>query len=91
LLEDALQLMNSGKVLAARTELLRAMQADSADIAWHLAKSYDPKYLVNLPAADAGPDVAEAMRWYKIWYDIAVKQGLVSDGISLERIIRSMD
>jgi hypothetical protein len=90
-LEDALQLMAAGKVQAARTELFSAMKDDTADVAWHLARSYDPNVLVTVPAADAGPDVAEATRWYRTWYDIAVRQGQVSDGVSLERIIRSMD
>jgi hypothetical protein len=41
-------------------------------------------------AADTAPDVAEATRWYRAWFDIAVKQGLVADSVSLDRIIRSM-
>jgi hypothetical protein len=87
----ASDLMASGQVQAARAALLRAMQDDSADVAFALALSYDPNYLATIPAADAGPDVAEAKRWYRTWYDIAVKQGLVSDSVPLERIIRSMN
>jgi hypothetical protein len=90
-LDVAQQLMSKGQVQAARAELRRAMWDDSADIAWALARSYDPHVVVGVPAADAGPDVAEAKRWYRIWYDIAIKQGLVSDSVSLDRIIRSMD
>jgi hypothetical protein len=90
-LDVAQQLMSKGQVRAARTELRRAMRDDSADIAWALARSYDPNVVVGVPAADAGPDVAEATRWYRIWYDIAIKQGMVSDSVSLERIIRSMN
>jgi hypothetical protein len=87
----ASDLMASGQVQAARSALLRAMQDDSADVAFALALSYDPNYLATIPAPDAGPDVTEAKRWYRTWYDIAVKQGLVSDRIPLERIIRSMN
>jgi hypothetical protein len=87
----ASDLMASGQVQAARSALLRAMQDDSADVAFALALSYDPNYLATIPAPDAGPDVTEAKRWYRAWYDIAVKQGLVSDRIPLERIIRSMN
>jgi hypothetical protein len=88
---QASDLMASGQVQAARAALLRAMQDDSADVAFALALSYDPNYLATIPAADAGPDVAEAKRWYRTWYDIAVKQGLVSDRVPLDRIIRSMN
>jgi hypothetical protein len=87
----ASDLMASGQVQAARSALLRAPQDDSADVAFALALSYDPNYLATIPAPDAGPDVTEAKRWYRTWYDIAVKQGLVSDRVPLERIIRSMN
>jgi hypothetical protein len=89
-LEVAQQLMATGQVQAARAELFRALQDDSADVAWLLARSYDPNVLATVPAADASPDVAEATRWYRTWYDIATKQGLVSDSVSLDRIIGSM-
>jgi len=89
-LQSASALMMSGQVRAARTELLRVAQEGSADVAWALARSYDPNFLGAIAAADASPDVAEATRWYQTWYAIAVKQGLVADSVSLERIIRSM-
>jgi hypothetical protein len=89
-LQAASALMTSGQVQAARIELLRAAQEGSADVAWALARSYDPNVLGAIAAADARPDVAEATRWYRTWYDIAVKQGLVADSVSVERIIRSM-
>jgi hypothetical protein len=90
-LQVASDLMMSGQVRAARDILLRRAREDSADAAWALARSYDPNYLVTLAAADAGPDVAEATRWYRTWFEIAVKQGLVADSVSLDRIIRSMN
>jgi hypothetical protein len=89
-LQLASALMATGQVRAARDVLLRVTQQQSADVAWLLARSYDPNYLVTLKAADAAPDVAQATRWYRTWYDIAVKQGLVADSVSLDRIIRSM-
>jgi hypothetical protein len=82
--------MASGQIRAARDILLRVTNEESADIAWTLARSYDPNFLVTIQAADAAPDVTEATRWYRAWYDIAVKQGLVADSVSLDRIIRSM-
>lgn len=89
-LRAASVLMTSGQVQAARAELLRVAQEGSADVAWALARSYDPNFLGAMAATDASPDVAEAARWYRTWYDIAVKQGLVADSVSVERIIRSM-
>jgi hypothetical protein len=88
-LQLASELMESGQVRAARDVLLRVKE-ESADVAWALARSYDPNFLVTVRRGDAGPDVAEATRWYRAWYDIAVKQGLVADSVSLDRIIRSM-
>jgi hypothetical protein len=89
-LQVASELLASGRVRAARDVLLRVTKEGSADVAWTLARSYDPNFLVTIRAADAAPDVAEATRWYRAWYDIAVKQGLVADSVSLDRIIRSM-
>jgi hypothetical protein len=89
-LERALQLMTSGRVEAARSELVRIDPEGSVDVAWALARSYDPNFLSTIPAADAAPDIAEATRWYRTWYDIAVKEGLVANSVSPERIIRSM-
>jgi len=89
-LQAASALTTSGQVLAARTELLRVAQEGSADVAWALARSYDPNFLGAIAATDASPDVVQATRWYRTWYDIAVKQGLVADSVSVERIIRSM-
>jgi hypothetical protein len=83
-------LMTSGQIRAARTELLRLAAQDSVYAAWALARSFDPNYLTTVPGADAGPDIAEAARWYRTWYAISVKQGLVADSVSLDRIIRSM-
>ena len=89
-LQAASALMTSGQVRAARTELLGVAQEGSADVAWALARSYDPNFLGAIAATDASPDVVEATRWYRTWYNIAVKQGLVADSVSVERIIRSM-
>jgi outer membrane biosynthesis protein TonB len=89
-LQVALGLMASGHIQAARGELLRLAPEDSADVAWALARSYDPNFLGTLSTADATADIAEATRWYRAWYAIAVKQGLVADSVPLERIIRSM-
>jgi hypothetical protein len=86
----AMRLMNTGRVQAAREQLLGIAAGDSADAAWTLARSYDPNFLATVPTADARADIGEAERWYRVWYAIAVRQGLVADSVSLERIINSM-
>jgi hypothetical protein len=88
-LEGARSLMAKGKVRAAREQLLVLASKGSPDAAWDLARSYDPNVLVGL-SADATPDVKEATRWYRTWYAAAVREGLVADSVSLERIIGSM-
>lgn len=88
-LEGARGLMAKGKVRAAREQLIPLANKGSPDAAWDLARSYDPNVLAGL-AADAGPDVKEATRWYRAWYVAAVRDGLVADSVSLERIIGSM-
>jgi hypothetical protein len=55
-----------------------------------LARSFDPNFLVTLPSADGAADVEQATRWYRIWHAAAVKQGLVPNSVSVERIIGSM-
>jgi hypothetical protein len=90
LLRRALHNMSSGRVQAARGELLSIDPEGSVDVAWALARSYDPNFLGTLATADAAPDIAEATRWYRTWYALAVKEGLVADTVSPERIIRSM-
>jgi hypothetical protein len=89
-LQRALHDMTSGRIQAARSELLRIDPEGSVDVAWALARSYDPNFLSTVPAADAAPNIAEATRWYRTWYALAVKEGLVADSVSPERIIRSM-
>jgi hypothetical protein len=88
--QSALQQMANGRVQAARRHLVRIASEGSADAAWSLARSYDPNYLGTIPSADAAVDAEEATHWYQTWHTLAVKEGLVADSISLERIIRSM-
>jgi hypothetical protein len=88
-LDGARALMSKGRVRAARARLLALANEGSSDAAWVLARSYDPNVLAALPA-DAAPDVTEATRWYRAWYAAAVREGLVADSVSLERIIGSM-
>jgi hypothetical protein len=90
ILEKALQDLAAGHIKAARDALIRSQHQGSADMAWTLARSYDPKFLAEIAHRDAEPNVTEAARWYRIWYSRAVTDGLVADSVSLERIIGSM-
>lgn len=88
--EIAQGLLAEGHVQAARKQLLASVSEGAADVAWMLARSYDPNFLTAIPAADAGPDIEQATRWYRAWYAAAVTQGLVPNSVSVERIISSM-
>ena len=88
--EVAQGLLAEGHVQAARKQLLGSVSEGAADVAWMLARSYDPNFLTAIPAADAGPDIEQATRWYRAWYAAAVAQGLVPNSVSVERIISSM-
>jgi hypothetical protein len=88
--EAAQTLINTGRVQAARQQLLAMASDGSPHVAWALARSYDPNHLKEIQGADAGPDVAEATRWYRAWYSAAVKQRMITDSVPLEKIIGSM-
>jgi hypothetical protein len=90
ILEKAMQDIAAGHVRAARDALIRVQHQGSADMAWTLARSYDPNFLGEIAQRDAEPNVREAARWYRIWYSRALTDGLVAESVSLERIIRSM-
>jgi len=83
-------LLARGQVQAARRRLHGLASEGATDVAWMLARSYDPNFLAAIPDADAGPDVEQATRWYRTWYAAAVRQGLVPNSVSVERIIGSM-
>jgi hypothetical protein len=89
-IDAAQDLLSKGQVQAARKQLLGLASADATDVAWMLARSYDPNFLVTLPNSDGSPDVEQATRWYRIWHAAAVKQGLVPNSVSVDRIIGSM-
>jgi hypothetical protein len=88
--EAAQALMSAGRVQAARQRLLAMAPDDTPEVAWALARSYDPNHLRGIQGADAAPDIAEATRWYRAWHAAAVKQSMITDGVSLDKIIGSM-
>ncbi len=86
----AQQFMLAGRLRAARKLLIEESGSRSEDVALALARSYDPNFLKHVPSADSEPDRGEAERWYREWHAIAKEKGLVTDGVALERLIRSM-
>ena len=55
----------SGQILAARSVLRQAADANSAEAALALAMTYDPVELENLGIRDVAPEIATARRWYE--------------------------
>jgi hypothetical protein len=90
LLTDARRLLSEGNVSSARALLLRGGAGAHADVAFVLAQSYDPNYMQSLPNANSTPDPSEAARWYKKWYELAVRSGLEMDPGRLQRVINAM-
>ena len=90
LLTQVHQLFVQGDVISARNSLSRGGPQRHPNIAFALAQSYDPNYLQSLPKANGGPDVSEAARWYKTWYELAVQSGLQMDPGQLQRIINGL-
>ena len=89
-LQVARALMAKGQVHAARRQLIALAREGSPDAAWDVARSYDPNVLATIPQPDAAPDIPEATRWYRAWYASAVKEGMVANSVSIERIIGAM-
>jgi hypothetical protein len=87
---NAQQLMDSGRIVAAREMLQRPDLAASQEGAWLLARSYDPNYLATVQSPDASADKRQAEDWYRRWRDIAVRNGMVMDDLRLKRVINSM-
>lgn len=89
-LQSADQLIRAGRLVAGRAQLLRIAPEQSADVAWALARTFDPAVVGRIENADAPPNVDEAAKWYRQWHALAVRQGLVADSVSIDRMIRAM-
>jgi hypothetical protein len=90
ILSEARRMIGDGNVVQGREALSRAAPESYAGIALLLAQTYDPNYLAALAKSDAKPDKAEASRWYRIWFALAVKNGLELDSDRLQLIINAM-
>ena len=83
-------MLAEGRVVAARGVLLGAGPRANADVAWLLARSYDPRFHETLADRDAEADAEMAAAWYRAWHQTASRQGLVSPGLDVEKLIRAM-
>jgi hypothetical protein len=88
---SAKQLMDAGKVVAARGLLQQPTLASSQDAAWLLARSYDPNYLANIKSPDASGDKEKAAEWYRKWRDIGAQRGVQIDDVHLKRLVETLD
>ncbi len=86
----ARSLLEAGQVQEARALLLGTTDAESADVAWILARSFDGNYLQSLGKVDATADSAEARRWYERWFDRAKRKGSVDKTVRLDRLLQSL-
>lgn len=87
---SASAMLASGDVLAARQELLRARPHENPDVAWTLARSYDPRHLARINSGKNLADVEAAAKWYRVWQKAGQKDGMISPKIDIERLIRGM-
>jgi hypothetical protein len=87
---EANRLLGMGRVTAARNLLQTRAEERSPDVAWGIARTYDPSSLKVLPGADATADISKAEQWYRTWHELSVQQGLVTDGAQLERLLGSL-
>jgi hypothetical protein len=90
LLQQGQKLMSEGDIKGAREALLQPAESGYPDAAFSLARSYDPNFLQSVTNPNAAPDVAQAEIWYRRWHEAAVKAGVVTDSLRLERILQSM-
>ena len=89
-LQQAQQMMLSGDILGAREALMQSDDPGSPDVAWALARTYDPNFLQSVTNPNAAPDIEQATFWYRRWHQAAVENGQITDAVRLERILGSM-
>ncbi len=95
--KKAESLMKNGNIQEARLILTKEASKTAGtddlsyvDIAFLLAQSYDPNYLSSLSFADSDADLIEAERWYRQWYQVASKRGIVKNQQSLQGILETL-
>jgi hypothetical protein len=88
--DEARQLLESGRIAAGRKVLEQPSVSGTQNGAFLLAQSYDPNFLKSTPGPDASPDKVRAADLYRRWQEIANRNGLVMDEARLKRIIDAM-
>lgn len=89
--ESVESLLEHGHIVEARQLLIGEKTVEKSGGALTMARSFDPNYLSTLGHANAGPDIAEARRWYRRWYDLAIKEGAVPESIRVDLLLQSLD
>jgi hypothetical protein len=89
-LAEARSLFESNNIEAAREKLRGFAPEKNADIAWALARTYDPRHIRSVGGQAEAADLAEAEKWYRRWYALGVEAGLVSQNFRIERLIEAM-
>lgn len=81
--------LQAGHVKEARALLAAGVADAHSEAAFVYARSFDPGFLGTLAGSDAAPDVVEAARWYRRWYELAQKEGAVTT-MRLDLLLRSL-
>ena len=89
-LTAARKLLSGGHVADARRLLKLFADTEIAEVALAMGRSYDPNYLSTLARPDAAASPPDAERWYRRWHAIAVRNGQVSGGVNINRLVRAM-
>jgi hypothetical protein len=89
-LRQAKSLFESNKIADARKTLMAFAPEENADIAWALARTYDPRHIRSVGGTPGEGDIRDAEKWYRRWYAVGVAQGLVSKQFRIERLISAM-
>ena len=89
-LRQAKALFESNKIAEARKTLMAFAPEENADIAWALARTYDPRHIRSVGGTPGDGDIQDAEKWYRRWYEVGVAQGLVSKQFRIERLIAAM-
>ena len=85
------KLLAKGDVSEARKFFTRAMRLGLPEAALALGRSYDPRYLAQLPKSDAAPDAEMAGKMYRDWYIKSVEAGSVSGDVQLDKLLQAMN
>lgn len=84
-------LMSKGDILGARDLFTKGLKLGLPEAALALGRSYDPKYLAQLPSGNAEADVNVASSMYREWYRKSVAAGSIAAGAQVDKLIQPMN